>query len=201
MFCRPDMKGREIAFVVGVLVILLAIYTQFQTPSITPTTTNKTITTLPATTSNFTTTYGEVEIQVYFPSIDNCGDKIVKLLDRANSTIRIEIYSFTLDNIGDAIVRAEKRGIDVKIIMEPEELNISGSEYTKLKNAGVNITVDNGPGIMHDKVAIVDSKYVVTGSFNWSSNAENQNAENMIIIKNPYIVQEFEQEWDRILLR
>jgi phospholipase D len=184
------MKGREIAFVVGVLIILLTIFTQFQTPPIkTPTSTSTTIAGV------------ESEIWVYFPSIDNCSDKIIKLIDRANSTLRIEIYSFTLDNVGDAIIRAEKRGIDVKMIMEPEELSVSGSEYTKLQNAGISITVDKGPGIMHDKVMIVDSKYVVTGSFNWSNNAENQNAENMIIIKNPYVIQEFEQEWDRILLR
>lgn len=36
---------------------------------------------------------------------------------------------------------------------------------------------------MHDKVAIIDGYIVITGSYNWSNNAENNNNGNMIIIR------------------
>ncbi len=37
---------------------------------------------------------------------------------------------------------------------------------------------------MHSKSIIVDDKYVITGSMNFSNSGENKNDENMVIIKN-----------------
>ena len=46
---------------------------------------------------------------------------------------------------------------------------------------------------------VVDQRYVVTGSLNFSTNAETSNDENVIIIDNPDIpklyIQDFERVW------
>ena len=39
-------------------------------------------------------------------------------------------------------------------------------------------------GIMHDKLCIIDNQVVLTGSYNWSDNAENRNVENVAKIQN-----------------
>ena len=51
---------------------------------------------------------------------------------------------------------------------------------------------------MHNKVIVVDERYVVTGSLNFSSNAENSNDENVIIIDNPDIARLYVQDFNRI---
>jgi len=47
---------------------------------------------------------------------------------------------------------------------------------------------------------IVDSLIVLTGSFNWSKNAEENSDENLIVIRGVYVGeiygQEFEQIWE-----
>lgn len=157
------------------------------------------------TTFGFNTTYtrildGSTEIKVYFPSVDNCTDQIVQLIDRANSTLKIAIYSFTLEPIANAIIRANDRGVNIKIIIEPTQdtqYSVSG----RLISNGIQVFEDHGSGIMHDKVMIVDSTYVVTGSFNWSNNAQDNNAENLLIIRNQSVVRAYEDEWERLMVR
>jgi phosphatidylserine/phosphatidylglycerophosphate/cardiolipin synthase-like enzyme len=51
---------------------------------------------------------------------------------------------------------------------------------------------------MHDKVFIVDKSVVVTGSYNFSASAENNNDENVIIIHDPAIAAAYYSEWERV---
>ena len=55
---------------------------------------------------------------------------------------------------------------------------------------------------MHSKIIIIDKKYVITGSTNFSNSGENKNDENMIIIENQKIAKFyadfFEYLWSKI---
>jgi phosphatidylserine/phosphatidylglycerophosphate/cardiolipin synthase-like enzyme len=51
---------------------------------------------------------------------------------------------------------------------------------------------------MHDKIMIVDGKVVLTGSFNWSNNAENENNENLLIITSTSLATTYENEFQKI---
>jgi len=51
---------------------------------------------------------------------------------------------------------------------------------------------------MHNKVMIIDGIIVITGSYNYSANAENYNNENMIIILSDYIAGIYEKEFEKI---
>lgn len=114
----------------------------------------------------------------------NCSDVIIRWITRANSSIHILIYSFTLDNIRDALIQAKNRGVDVKLVMERTNANGTGAEYENLRNAGIDIRLDTNSGDMHDKVAIIDSHIVITGSFNYSQAANSRNNENLLVIDN-----------------
>ncbi|MEM4311114.1 MAG: phospholipase D-like domain-containing protein [Nitrososphaerales archaeon] len=51
---------------------------------------------------------------------------------------------------------------------------------------------------MHHKVAIIDGMIVITGSYNWSSSAEDVNDENLIILKDREIALSYEKEFQRV---
>ncbi|MGQ9515295.1 MAG: phospholipase D-like domain-containing protein [Thermoproteota archaeon] len=118
-------------------------------------------------------------------------------MGRANKTIHVLIYGFTLDSIGDAILCAYRRRIDVKIVFERSQNN-KYSEYFRLEDAGVQVRNDTNPALMHHKVAIIDGSIILIGSFNWSTSAEEENNENLLIIRNEAWVQVFELEFQRI---
>lgn len=129
----------------------------------------------------------------------NCADLVVYWIGRANSSIHIMIYSFTLENVGDALIQAKQRGVDVKIAWDESEMNVRGSEYQKLQNAGIPIHIDERPGLLHDKYAVIDSHIILTGSFNWSNAANQTNRENLIVLDSQEwgsaYEQNFQQNW------
>jgi phospholipase D len=55
--------------------------------------------------------------------------------------------------------------------------------------------VDEKVRIAHNKVIVIDSKTLIGGSYNFSAAAEKQNAENLIIVKDDPMVQEYRQNW------
>ena len=50
---------------------------------------------------------------------------------------------------------------------------------------------------MHDKVAIIDDHIVLTGSFNWSNEANNENRENLIVIDSTAIAALYEANFQQ----
>ena len=51
---------------------------------------------------------------------------------------------------------------------------------------------------LHHKVAVIDKRTVVTGSFNWSPSAAHQNDEVLMIIDSPQLAAHFTREIDRL---
>jgi len=56
------------------------------------------------------------------------------------------------------------------------------SAATFLVNAGIQTLIDDQHAIAHNKIMVIDSATVITGSFNFTKAAEEKNAENLLMI-------------------
>ena len=148
--------------------------------------------------TKFKTSAGKVYAICFPRSMGGCEELLLDLIGRANKSIHVMIYSFTLDDLADALITAHSRGVDVKIIVEKDNAYIRGSEVERLLKAGVKVALDSNPYLMHNKVMIVDGKFVVTGSYNWSWSAENRNDENVIVIIDEEVAMSYEEEFNRL---
>ncbi|MEM1561742.1 MAG: phospholipase D-like domain-containing protein [Candidatus Bathyarchaeia archaeon] len=143
----------------------------------------------------------EIEILgIYFSPRGGCARAIINLINSANKSIHVLIYSFTFDSIGYALIDAYRRGVDVKIVFEKNEVK-DYSVYWMLREAGVSVRNDTNPSLMHNKVMIIDSEIVVTGSYNWSVSAEERNDENIIIVRSRKIAEEYERKFEEIWMK
>lgn len=134
---------------------------------------------------------GEVEIHTYFSPDDGVMDALVDVIDAAEESIYFLAFSFTLDDLGDALVRAQRRGVEVRGIMDDDQINNQGNEYQYLLQNGVEVYLDEPTSNLHDKVLIIDQMIVVTGSYNFSSNAEYRNDENTLIVFDEQLAGEY----------
>jgi len=149
-----------------------------------------------------------VEMELYFSPTDQTTAKIIKFIDNVDYTMEFGLLSFTKNDIGDAVVNKEAEfGVNIRGIMEQE--NINGSEFDNLINNGVNVKSHTGvTHQFHHKYAIADANInganpaVLTGSHNWSANAEDNSDENTLIIHDAAIaniyLQEFEKRWSEL---
>jgi phosphatidylserine/phosphatidylglycerophosphate/cardiolipin synthase-like enzyme len=136
---------------------------------------------------------------VCFSRVEQCDSLLINLISQAKKSIYVAIYSFTRDSLARALIDAKNRGVEVKVVIEEENAYGQGSDYQMLKDAGIDIRLDGNPALMHHKFMIVDGELVVTGSYNWSTAAEDRNDENFVVIRDKEVVDRFTQEFNRLL--
>ena len=118
-------------------------------------------------------------IEVHFtPSLD-CENAIIKRINNAK-TIDIAVYSITNPNITDAIISAHNRGASVRIITDKGQAKVKGAKAEELKSVGIPVLTNKKHKIEHNKFAVFDDVGVVSGSYNWTTNASMYNSENCI---------------------
>lgn len=119
---------------------------------------------------------------VYFSPKGGCTEAIVRELDSAKKSILVQAYSFTSDPIAEALIEAHKRGVNVKVIIDKRGRTEKKSQADALSQAGIPTETDRKHPIAHSKVMVIDEEIVITGSFNFTRQAES-NLENLLIIR------------------
>jgi phosphatidylserine/phosphatidylglycerophosphate/cardiolipin synthase-like enzyme len=143
------------------------------------------------------TTVNGTPVLVLFGPEDDVGDKLTALLNEAQHSIRFMAFSFTYDDMGDAILRRAKANVDVQGIFEARGSETEFSELPKLFCAGLNMRQDGNPRILHHKTIVIDEQIVITGSYNFSNNANRSNDENLVIMTSRDLATHYLQEFDR----
>jgi phosphatidylserine/phosphatidylglycerophosphate/cardiolipin synthase-like enzyme len=140
------------------------------------------------------------DISVCFTPGQNCTQQIVDVIDNTQKTLFIQAYQFTSPPISKAVVLAKRRGVDVKLILDKSQYS-QGKYCSALffAHEGVPVWIDYKPNIAHNKIMVSDNTKIVTGSFNFSINAQERNAENMLIITNPQLASKYTRNFDRRL--
>jgi phosphatidylserine/phosphatidylglycerophosphate/cardiolipin synthase-like enzyme len=124
-----------------------------------------------------------LDIQVLYSPKGGCQDAIVRELQKAHREILVMAYSFTADPITFGLVEAKKRGVTVDIQLDHSNEKESYSDLRIFMEHGLDPHIDADHAIAHNKIIIIDKNVVITGSFNFTNQAEHENAENLLIIK------------------
>jgi phosphatidylserine/phosphatidylglycerophosphate/cardiolipin synthase-like enzyme len=125
---------------------------------------------------------GGVPVEVYFSPEDHPEQRLVELVRGAEKSIRVLAYSFTSDALAEALRDQAGAGLTIQGVFDGSQVDGQGAEYAPLRQAGLDVRLDGSPGLMHNKVLIIDDEIVVTGSFNFTRAANQSNDENLIIV-------------------
>ena len=132
---------------------------------------------------------------VYFSPHGGCTDAIVAAVGKAQRTVLVQAYSFTSAPIAKAVVDAHKRGVKVRVILDKSNRRAKYSAADFLIHAGIPTSIDAAHAIAHNKVMVIDSETVITGSFNFTRAAEEHNAENLLIVRDKSLATRYESNW------
>ncbi|MGV8161979.1 MAG: phospholipase D-like domain-containing protein [Candidatus Nanoarchaeia archaeon] len=137
------------------------------------------------------------ELENYFCPQDGCQRQILEELNKANSSIYFMTFTFTDKEIANALINKKIKDLDVRGIIESYQ-GRTYWVYPQLTEANILVVLDSEKSLQHSKVFIVDNKTVMTGSFNPTKSADTKNDENIIIIRQPEIVQKYVDEFERL---
>lgn len=128
---------------------------------------------------------------------------IIDTIKGAKGSIKMAAYSFTEPAIARALLVASEAGVKVDIVVDKDhngkkentKLSVSGF----LARNGVGVFVTDHFKIQHNKFLVIDGKTVQTGSFNYSRSAENDNAENVLVLHNcKDLATAYAKDWDKL---
>ena len=135
-------------------------------------------------------------VRVQFSPKGGCTDAVVKELQKARREILVQAYSFTAMAISRALIEAKNRGVNVEVLLDRSNEQEPRSDLPLLLTEGLTPLIDAKHAIAHNKLMIIDQRTIITGSFNFTRQAELENAENLLIIKgHPELVAAYRQNF------
>ena len=142
-------------------------------------------------------------IQVAFTPGDDAVKLIVQALNGAKKQVLVQAYSFTSRPIAQALINARRRGVDVQLIADREQIEKSDrNRIADIAAGGVPTFIDAEHQSAHNKVMVIDNDSadatVITGSYNFTNAAQYKNAENLLIIRgDKALTDAYARNWQR----
>lgn len=133
-------------------------------------------------------------VQVFFSPHGGCTAQIVKDIASAKQTVHVEAYSFTSKPIIEALCLKSKK-VAVVVIVDGSWQTSAPASVAQFQAWHIPVLVDSEHPIAHSKVIIIDDKLVLTGSFNFTKQAES-NHENVVRISTKSVVAQYEKDWE-----
>ncbi len=140
-------------------------------------------------------------------------------LGAARHQVDLALFVFSAQGIADRLAALHQRGVAIRLLADPGFASRSFSEVLDLLGLAMpdrlcKLEQGNTPwsrpieGVgtprlargdkLHHKLAIVDGRSVITGSFNWSPAAAHTNDETLLILHSPQVALHFQREVDRM---
>ena len=146
---------------------------------------------------------GNTKVTPFFSPKDRIiTTNVIPLVENAKTYIYIPTFILTHDELASSLIRAKQRGVDVKIIIDATNTFASRSKVKLLRQAGIPVKVENYAGKVHSKSIIIDDRYIIAGSMNFTVSGETKNDENALIIDDERLARYyrgfFEYLWKKI---
>jgi len=138
-------------------------------------------------------------VENLFSPDDGVAHRIVQLLSQARSSIEFMAFAFTSEELAEAMLDRSRSGVAVRGVFEASQVAGGASQFSRLRDAGLDVRLDGNPRNLHHKVILIDGQIVITGSYNFSRSAEIRNDENVLIMHNPELAQAYRAEFERVM--
>jgi phosphatidylserine/phosphatidylglycerophosphate/cardiolipin synthase-like enzyme len=136
--------------------------------------------------------------EALFSPGQSCPRRVVGLIGESRAHVEVCVFTITDDRIAEALLTAHDRGVAVRVITDDEKASDVGSDVPRLRDAGVPVRVDRSPFHMHHKFALFDRRTLLTGSYNWTRGASENNEENLVVLGDPGLVSRFSERFERL---
>lgn len=135
-------------------------------------------------------------VTVYFSPKGGATEAVLRELKAARREVFVLAYSFSSKPIAEALVAAKTRGVQVDIILDRSNEQENYSDLPLFLEQGLAPLIDAQHAIAHNKVMLIDQRTLVTGSFNFTHQAEGENAENLLVVKgHPELIRAYRENF------
>lgn len=125
----------------------------------------------------------KVRHEAHFSPSGGVTEAIVKHIGKARREILLQGFTINSRPISEALVAAKSRGVHVEILIDSINEKDPTSDLNFLYDSGLDPQIDDNHGVAHNKIVLLDNKTLITGSFNFTRQSEEENAENILVVE------------------
>lgn len=121
-------------------------------------------------------------VSACFSPKGGCVDAIVQQLGRAKKDVLILARSFACEPLAKAVLDAKMRGVRVEIVLDRHNEKDPTSDVHLFAEQGLAPALDTHFPCCHDNLVLIDGRVLLTGSFDFTRQAEEQNSDSLLVI-------------------
>ena len=130
----------------------------------------------------------DTKVKPMFSPQDNIiSSEVIPLIQSARQYIYMPAFFITHKGLEEALINVHLRGVEVKIINDATNSHTKYTIHRNLRKAGIKVKTENYAGKMHAKTVIIDDKYSLIGSMNYTRSGNSKNDENALLIESTAI--------------
>jgi phosphatidylserine/phosphatidylglycerophosphate/cardiolipin synthase-like enzyme len=130
---------------------------------------------------------------------------VTELIDSAQHSLRIKQFTLTDSAVMSALVKAHKRGVDVRIMLNPHRSSgdrANDESFKALRHAGLKLEWSNPAfAVTHEKSLVADETVALISTFNMATKYFTETRDYGVITNNPVqvaqVIAGFEADWHR----
>lgn len=147
-------------------------------------------------------------VRVYFnyPPRHNGSSEVdletafVNLINSATGTAWCAFYQLNRQKVVDSLCDAKtNRNVDVRFVTDTDYFSDPSytNFYAQLQNSGITVMGDDRSSLMHNKFAVVDGRYIWTGSWNATDSGTTDDVQNGLILDSISVAQAYQREFNQ----
>jgi len=141
-------------------------------------------------------------IEIKFARSESVADVIMRLMREVSGSIDAALYRFNHPGLAQGLEEAARRGVRVRLLVDGNKYQESRVTQELLGGGMIPFRLAFGRqgrgSKMHHKFVILDQQTVLAGSYNWTLESEDENHENLLILRDPQPVEAFRQEFEAL---
>ncbi len=127
---------------------------------------------------------------------------IQRMVQTATTSVDAALYRFNNPQLAHALQQAAQRGLRVRLVLDRNKYEESRATRELLSNGRIPFRLFYGRqgrrSKMHHKFVILDEHTALTGSYNWTLESEEENYENVLILRDPEQLQAYRREFEAL---
>jgi len=116
------------------------------------------------------------------------------LIATAKQSIDLASYALTDAAVIEALNAAERRGVAIRIVLDPRERH----DFVGLGDLADNVRIKRGGPFMHLKAYSIDGETLRTGAANFSTSGENAQDNDLVVIRDKGTAAKFDAHFERM---
>ncbi|MGA2631402.1 MAG: phospholipase D-like domain-containing protein [Terriglobia bacterium] len=125
--------------------------------------------------------------------------RIEELIRVASTSIDAALYRFNNPRLAEALATAARRGVRIRVVLDRNKHEETPSTGKLLAHGSLSLRILYGrqgaDTKMHHKFAVFDGQTAITGSYNWTLESEEQNFENLIVLRDQESIALYQREF------